>query len=126
MENDLSYWLAFAHISRVRTKRKNEIIVRFFEQGRTIADFFHSDLNNRGPEFNLSESEANEITLTSKELPNYTFIVEDLLAQGYNILPITSEDYSPALKKNLGELFQGSRNDLNRIHFINGWSSFVY
>lgn len=32
-------------------------------------------------------------------------MVEDLLEQGYNILPITSKDYSPILKKNLGRSY---------------------
>jgi len=102
MEKELSYWLALAHMSKVRTKRKNEIIVRLFEQGRTIVDFFHSDPMSWGVEFNLTESEVNLFMEASGELSNYAFMVEDLLEQGYHILPITSKDYSPALKKNLG------------------------
>jgi len=36
-----------------------------------------------------------------KELPNYSFLTEDLLEQGYDIIPITSPNYSPTLKRNL-------------------------
>ena len=42
MDKELSYWLALAHVSKVRTKRKNEIIVHLFEEEKTIIDFFHS------------------------------------------------------------------------------------
>jgi predicted Rossmann fold nucleotide-binding protein DprA/Smf involved in DNA uptake len=105
MEKELSYWLALAHMSKLKTRRKKEIIVRLFEQGRTIVDFFHADPISWGIEFNLTESEVNLFMDASGELSNYAFMVEDLLEQGYYILPITSKDYSPALKKNLGRTY---------------------
>lgn len=105
MENDLAYWLALAHLPDVRTKAKNEIIVRLFEEGRTLGDFFHSDAISWGLEFKLSESVIDALKIALKELPNYAFLVEDLLAQGYQIVPITSKDYPPALKKNLGRTY---------------------
>ena len=105
MEKELSYWMTLAHIPKIKKKKKNEIIVKLFEQDRTIIDFFHSDPNNWGAEFGLSESEVYLLKEASDELSNYAFMVENLLEQGYNILPITSKDYSPALKKNLGRTY---------------------
>jgi len=102
MEKELSYWLALAHAKKVKTKKKNEIIVRLFEENKTIIDFFHFDLSIWKNNYGLSEQEIAIFNEASKELSNYAFMVEDLLEQGYSIIPITSKDYSPTLKKNLG------------------------
>jgi len=105
MDKELSYWLALAHTPKIKTKKKNEIIVKLFEQGKTIIDFFLSEANKWEKEFDLSQSEVNVFKDAANELSNYAFMVEDLLEQGYNILPITSKDYSPILKKNLGRTY---------------------
>ena len=41
MDKELSYWLALAHLPKIRTKKKNEIIVKLFKEQKTIIDFFH-------------------------------------------------------------------------------------
>lgn len=105
MDKELSYWLALAHIPRVRTKRKNEIVVRLFEQNKSIIDFFHFDESKWKNEYGLTDSETQLFKDAYSELSNYAFMVEDLLEQGYNILPITSNEYSPTLKKNLGRSY---------------------
>lgn len=102
MDKELSYWLALAHIPTIKTKRKNEIVVRLFEQGKTIIDFFHFEESIWRNDYQLSDSETPLFKEAFSELSNYAFMVEDLLEQGYNILPITSNEYSPTLKKNLG------------------------
>lgn len=105
IDKELSYWLALAHIPKVKTKKKNEIIVSQFEEGKSIMDFFHSDPLSWVIKYDLSQTEAELFKSAYNELSNYAFLVEDLLEQGYNILPITSEDYSPVLKKNLGRSY---------------------
>jgi DNA protecting protein DprA len=105
MDKELSYWLALAHVPKVKTKRKNEIVVRLFEQGKSVIDFFHSEQLNWKNEYDLTDSETQLFKEAFSELSNYAFMVEDLLEQGYNILPITSKEYSPTLKKNLGRSY---------------------
>ncbi len=105
MDKELSYWTAFAHVPQVKTKKKNEIVVRLFEQGNSIIDFFHLELSDWKNDFGLTDSETQLFKETYSELSNYAFMVEDLLEQGYSILPITSKEYSPTLKKNLGRSF---------------------
>ena len=102
MDKELSYWLALAHVPKVKTKRKNDIVVRLFEQGKSIVDFFHLEQSSWNSEFDLTDSEIQLFKEAFSELSNYAFMVEDLLEQGYHILPITSKEYSPTLKKNLG------------------------
>ena len=98
MENELTYWVALAHTPTIWTKRKNEIIVYCFNHGKTIADFFESE-NFLGME--LKQEERNLLMQTKNELANYAFLVEELLNQGYSIIPITSNEYSQTLKANL-------------------------
>lgn len=105
MDKELSYWLALAHVPKVKTKRKNEIVVRLFEQGKSIIDFFHLEESSWKNEFDLTDVESQLFKEAHSELSNYAFMVEDLLEQGYNIHPITSKEYSPTLKKNLGRSY---------------------
>ena len=101
MDKELPYWLALSHAPKVKTKKKNEIIVKLFKQGKSIIDFFHSDSSHWEKEYGITESDVHIFKEAKSELSNYAFLVENLLEQGYNILPITSKDYSPTLKKNL-------------------------
>lgn len=105
MSKELTYWLALAHVPKIKTKKKNEIIVQLFEQGKSVVDFFESEYSVWEDRYQLDKSEVELFIDAKKELSNYAFMVEDLLEQGYNILPITSQDYSPTLKKNLGRTY---------------------
>ena len=98
MENELTYWVALTHTPQIWTKRKNEIIVYCFNLGKTIADFFESE-SFLG--MGLKQEEYDLLTQAKNELANYAFLVEELLNQGYNIIPIISGEYSPTLKANL-------------------------
>lgn len=42
---------------------------------------------------------------SKSELPNYAFLVEDLLEQGYELIPITSPNYPRTLKNNLKKTY---------------------
>ncbi len=105
MNKELTYWLALAHVPKIKTKKKNEIIVRLFEQNKSIVDFFELDHSAWQNDYDLNPNEASHFEEAKNELSNYAFLIEDLLNQGYNILPITSKDYSPTLKKNLGRTY---------------------
>ena len=98
MNQELTYWVALVHTPKIWTSRKNEMIAHCFRQGKTIADFFESDAF-LGLE--LSQQELDLLQQAKSELPNYAFMVEELLNQGYDIVPITSNEYSPTLKANL-------------------------
>ena len=104
MENlqDSSYWMALAHLPRWRTERINRLIVDILQEKKmTFVDFFSLDKNDRQNEFDLNANETVDLENAKKELPNYSFLAESLINQGYIIIPIVSEDYSPTLKNNL-------------------------
>lgn len=101
MKQEYAYWMALSHLPKLKIARKNEIVIRLFEEGLSIVDFFHFGKNKWQSFFSLNKDEIDLFTEAKKELPNYAFLVEDLLEQGYQIIPITSSDYSPWMKKNL-------------------------
>ena len=98
MNQELTYWVALAHTPKIWTSRKNEMIVYFFKQEKSIIDFFESD-DFLGMDLKAEESAF--LNQTKAELGNYSFMTEDLLNQGYEIVPVVSKDYSPTLKENL-------------------------
>jgi predicted Rossmann fold nucleotide-binding protein DprA/Smf involved in DNA uptake len=101
MKQEYAYWMALAHLPKVNNKIKNDIIVKIFQHNLSIIDFFQLDKNILKNEFLLNDSVLPLLEESKKELPNYSFIVEDMLEQGYEIIPITSESYSNTLKNNL-------------------------
>ena len=101
MKQEYAYWIALAHLPRMKTARKNELIVRFFEEKLSIINFFHCEKSDWQNLFFLNEKEIELLNNAKNELANYSFLVEDLLEQGYDIIPITSPDYSPIIKNNL-------------------------
>lgn len=105
MNKELTYWVALANIPKIQTKKKNEIIVRLFEKGKSIIDFFEFEKSLWESDYELNQPEIKLLEEARKELSTYAFLVEDLIEQGYSIIPITSQDYSPTLKKNLGRSY---------------------
>lgn len=105
MNEELAYWITLANLPKIKTRIKNEIIVRLFEQNKTIIDFFNSTEEVWMNEYHLSNDDISIIKSGIDELSNNSFLAESLLEQGYKILPITSPEYSPVLKTNLGRAY---------------------
>jgi len=101
MKQEYPYWMALAHLPKVNNKIKNDIIVKIFQQNISIIDFFQLDKYILKNDYLLNDTVLSLLEESKKELPNYSFIVEDMLEQGYEIIPITSESYSNTLKNNL-------------------------
>lgn len=85
----------------VTTRRKNEIYSKCFIHTPQISI---SELFNNPEVWNeigLTNEEQIAFAEAKNELSNNAFLVEDMLSQGYSILPIDSQDYPKTLKKNL-------------------------
>lgn len=100
-KQDLTYWVTFALIPKMWTKRKNEIYVNCFQHNPqiTIIDLF--DNSSNWDIVGLNEIEKMQFEEAKAQLANNSFLVEDMLAQGFDILPITHADYPKLLKLNL-------------------------
>lgn len=101
IKQELTYWVTFALIPKMWTKRKNEIYVRCYqhEPQISIVDLF--DDSSNWDLVGLNDVEKSQFAEARAQLPNNSFLVEELIAQGYDILPITNDDYPKILKKNL-------------------------
>lgn len=96
------FWMAFAHLQNWRTERINRLIVEILHNKKiSFTDFFRMSQTEWQVEFNLSDKEVSDLLNTKNELPNYSFLAESLLEQGFDLIPINSEYYSNTLKQNL-------------------------
>ena len=102
--NELTYWTTLAFIQGITVKRKNEIYVKCWEHSPRISieQLFQDSSVWEG--IGLTPEECEIFANSRNNLANNSFLVEDLLSQGYNIIPITSQDYSKTLKNNLGTI----------------------
>ena len=100
-KQELTYWITLALIPKMWTKRKNEIYVNCFQHVPQISiiDLFEDSSN--WEIVGLNETEKIQFEEARLQLANNSFLVEDLMSQGYDILPVTHEEYPKLLKKNL-------------------------
>jgi DNA processing protein len=100
--NELAYWMALAHLPKWGYKKLNTLIGRFHADHKiTVSEFFHLDYEKWKFDFELSDSDIVDIQSSLEQLPNYSFLAESLISQGYEIVPIISDHYSQILKDNL-------------------------
>ena len=83
------------------TKRKNEIYVNCFKHNPQISIIELFEDSSTWEEVGLNEIEKVQFEESRMQLANNSFLVDELMAQGYDILPITHEDYPKLLKENL-------------------------
>jgi DNA protecting protein DprA len=102
MKNEATYWIALAHLPRWGYGKINSLIVKFYHEEKiTIEDFFNLPDPILDSKYQLNSKEINDLQVAKSELPNHAFFAENLFSQGYELIPITSPEYSKTLKKNL-------------------------
>ncbi len=101
IKQELTYWVTLALIPKMWTKRKNEIYVNCFQHVPQISiiDLFENSAN--WDLIGMNDIEKMQFEEAKVQLANNSFLVEELMAQGYDILPITHKDYPRLLKDNL-------------------------
>ena len=101
MDKEFAYWITFAHMPKITTKKKNEIVKTLTENNKSIIDFFKEPKVNLLNIYRLNLEEVEIIENSLTELPGNAFLAEELLEGGFKLIPVTSEFYPPLLKKNL-------------------------
>jgi DNA processing protein len=91
MLKDASYWMAVAHLKNWKTEKINKLII----------DFFNLSEQDWKEQFDINEKEAAGLTEAKSDIPNLSFLAENLYQQGFEIIPINSDKYSIVLKENL-------------------------
>lgn len=98
---ELTYWVTLSLIPKMWTKRKNEIFVNCYTHTPQISIIELFDNPSFWDELGMTDEEKTLFAQAKNELSNNSFLVEDLIAQGYDIIPIVSKEYPKALKDNL-------------------------
>lgn len=102
MKNESTYWITLAHLPRWGYGKINSLIVKFFhEEGISIEEFFNLPESEWSSKYGLDPKSISDLLQAKSELPNNAFLAENLSSQGYELIPITSPEYSKTLKQNL-------------------------
>ncbi|MCF8265341.1 MAG: DNA-processing protein DprA, partial [Melioribacteraceae bacterium] len=102
MNKEAAYWIALAHLPRWGYLKINNLIIKFYHEKKlSIEDFFQLSEDEWQTEFDLGYKETEDLKKAKSELVNNAFLAETLINEGYEIIPITSPEYSKTLKANL-------------------------
>ncbi len=96
------YWIALAHLPRWGHLKINSLIVRFFHENKiSIEEFFQLEGNDWRRQYQLDDKQVADLEKAKSELASNAFLAESFYSQGFEIIPITSPEYSRTLKGNL-------------------------
>jgi len=99
---DFAYWMALNHLPNWRTEKVNQLISEISnKQQISFVEFFDLSTEQWKDNYQLSDKETTDLISVRSNVPNYSFLVESLLEQGFSLIPINSEEYSKTLKENL-------------------------
>ncbi|MFH0896014.1 MAG: DNA-processing protein DprA [Bacteroidota bacterium] len=102
MTNEAAYWIALAHLPRWGHAKINNLIIKFYHDNKiSPADFFHLSDEEWSKNYQLDFRDINQLKEAREDLPNLAFLSEKMQSEGYEIIPITSPEYSANLKENL-------------------------
>lgn len=102
MINETTYWITLAHLPKWGYKKINDLIIKFYHENQiSIVDFFNLSENVWKNSFQLDEKQIFDLKQAKSELASNAFLAESLLNQGFEVIPITSPEYSKTLKTNL-------------------------
>lgn len=102
MKKEATYWISLAHLPRWGYGKINALIIKFFHDEKlSIEEFFNLPESLWANKFQLDLKEISDLKNAKSELPNNAFLAENLFSQGYDLIPITSPEYSKTLKQNL-------------------------
>jgi DNA processing protein len=102
MLKESPYWIALAHLPRWGHLKLNSLIIKFFHDNKiSIEEFFHLSEHAWRTDYHLDEKQITDLKQAKSELPSNAFLAESFFSQGFEIIPITSPEYSKILKANL-------------------------
>lgn len=102
MNKEAAYWIALAHLPRWGHLKINKLIIKFYHENKlSIEDFFQLSENDWKNQYGIEYKEVEDLKRAKSELANNAFLAESLDNEGYELIPITSPEYSKTLKENL-------------------------
>jgi len=102
MNKESAYWIALAHMPRWGHLKINNLIIKFYHENKlSIEDFFQLTESDWKNQYGIEYKEVEDLKRAKSELANNAFLAESLNNEGYELIPITSPEYSRTLKENL-------------------------
>jgi len=102
MNKESAYWIALAHLPRWGHLKINNLIIKFYHENKlSIEDFFQLTESDWKNQYGIEYKEIEDLKKAKSELANNAFLAESLNNEGYELIPITSPEYSRTLKENL-------------------------
>ena len=102
MNKEAAYWIALAHLPGWGHSKINNLIIRFYHENKlSIEDFFQLSESDWRSKYGFEDKEVEDLKKVKSELANIAFLAETLQNEGYELIPITSPEYSRSLKENL-------------------------
>jgi len=102
MKNELVYWIGLAHLQKWGYAKINSLVVKFHHnEKKSIEEFFNLPEKYWNNYYQLDSQDILDLQKVKSELPNNAFLLENLLNEGFELIPIISPEYSKTLKQNL-------------------------
>jgi len=102
MNKEATYWIALAHLPRWGHLKINNLVIKFYHEYKlSIEDFFQLTESDWKNQYGIEYKEIEDLKKAKSELGNNAFLAESLNNEGYELIPITSPEYSKTLKENL-------------------------
>lgn len=101
-KEEATYWIALAHLPKWGHLKINNLIIKFYHDNKiSVEEFFHLPENDWKNVYQLEEKQILDLKKAKSELASNAFLAESYFNQGFEIIPITSQEYSKTLKSNL-------------------------
>ena len=101
-QEEAAYWIALAHLPRWGHLKINSLIIKFHKDYTiSIEEFFNHSESEWRRNYELDEKQILDLQKAKTELASNAFLAESYFNQGFEIIPITSPEYSRTLKQNL-------------------------
>jgi len=102
MNKESAYWIALANLPKWGHLKINNLIIKFYHENKlSIEDFFQLTESDWKNQYGIEYKEIEDLKKAKSELANDAFLAESLNNEGYELIPITSPEYSKTLKENL-------------------------
>ncbi|MBM3211864.1 RecQ family ATP-dependent DNA helicase, partial [Candidatus Poribacteria bacterium] len=99
---DSTYWMALAHLLKWETEKVNRLVIDILhKKNLSFSEFFQLNRDALIKEFHLKPEELRDLIRVKAEMPNLSFLLEDLYAQGFEIIKLNSPEYPGILKDSL-------------------------
>ena len=98
---EIPYWITLAHLPKWGAKKINRLVVKIVHDNQLSLETFFQLESEWKSKFELTDNDILDLKNAKSELPNNAFLAEDLLSQGFEVVPINATEYSKTLKNNL-------------------------